>query len=264
MKTLLKLNSFSFKKSSLIALGLFFFLSFSTFSFAQDIGAGLSISLDIAGGKVPNGAIVSSSSQGYFLSKTPYDTTILGVVAKTPALAVENVNLTNKTYVITSGQTLVRVNTSGGNIKANDLITTSTTPGVGQKAGAGGYVLGTSLENYSNSKAVGTIMVNINPHFNNGSANIRANLFTAVRNAGNAAFLSPIEALRYLAAAIMAIISFVLGFTFFGRVAQKGVEAVGRNPLAGRLIEFSVVLNILLTAVIIGVGLVVAYLILIL
>ncbi|KKU82490.1 MAG: hypothetical protein UY11_C0046G0010, partial [Candidatus Amesbacteria bacterium GW2011_GWC2_47_8] len=41
-------------------------------------------------------------------------------------------------------------------------------------------------------------------------------------------------------------------------------EAVGRNPLAGRLIQLSVVLNLLLTALIMGSGLVIAYLILVL
>lgn len=236
-------------------------------SFAQSsLSGGVAVSTDIDPSKVKDGDIISSTNKGYVLTKIAYDTAIYGVVSKNPAVALENNLDANKTYIISSGQASVRVSAAAaGAISKNDLITSSNTPGVGQKAVGNGYVLGNALENYSNVGTVGTIMVSINPHFSNASTpNLRTNLLTSLRQAGSAPFLSPLEALRYLAAAIVAILSFVIGFTYFGRVAAKGVEAVGRNPLAGRLIEFSVVLNILLTAVIIGVGLLIAYLILIL
>ncbi|KKW33506.1 MAG: hypothetical protein UY78_C0010G0001, partial [Parcubacteria group bacterium GW2011_GWA1_53_13] len=38
-----------------------------------------------------------------------------------------------------------------------------------------------------------------------------------------------------------------------------GVEALGRNPLAGRLIEFGVFLNLFLTLGIIAIGIIIAY-----
>jgi hypothetical protein len=169
----------------------------------------------------------------------------------------------NVSYIVTTGQAIVRVTAEGGDIKKGDLITTSDKPGIGQRADRNGFVLGNALQDY-NGQDTGKIMVNISPHFSNTVPDFRTNLLTSLRNAGNAAFLSPFEALRYLAAALVSILSFVIGFTYFGRVAQKGVEAVGRNPLAGRMIEFSVVLNIVLTAIIILVGLAIAYLILIL
>ena len=235
-------------------------------SFAQtSLSGGVATSIDVDPSKVKDGDIISSTNEGFILTKVAYDTAMYGVVSKNPAIALENNVDENKTYVISSGQALVRVSAKAAPIKKNDLITSSNTSGVGEKATRNGYVLGNTLENYSNTKDTGTIMVNINPHFSNASTpNLRTNLLTSLREAGSAPFLSPLEALRYLAAAIVAILSFVIGFTYFGRVAAKGVEAVGRNPLAGRLIEFSVVLNILLTAVIVGVGLMIAYLILIL
>lgn len=251
-----------------IALGFVGFLVFlsSQISSAQNpLSGGVAVSLDIPSSKVKDGDIISSTNEGYVLTKIAYDTGIYGVVSKNPVVAIENNLDKNKTYLISSGEASVRVSAEAGAIKKNDLITSSNTPGVGEKALRNGYVLGNALENYSNVGAVGLIMVSINPHFSNASTpNLRTNLLTSLREAGSAPFLSPLEALRYLAAAIVAILSFVIGFTYFGRVAAKGVEAVGRNPLAGRLIEFSVVLNILLTAVIIGVGLMIAYLILIL
>ena len=58
--------------------------------------------------------------------------------------------------------------------------------------------------------------------------------------------------------------SFVMGFVYFGRVARSGIEAIGRNPLASRIIQFNVILHILISIVIVLVGLAIAYLILIL
>ena len=150
-----------------------------------------------------------------------------------------------------------------GNIKKNDYITSSTTPGVGIKATANGYVLGTALEDYS-SNDTGTIFVNVNPHINTSLNTTKSrNIYDILKNARQSASLSPLEALRYVVAGIIALLAFVLGFAYFGKVAQKGVEAIGRKPLAGMVIESSVILNVLLTALIIIVGLGVAYLILI-
>jgi len=239
-------------------------LSVVSKALAQNIGGGMGISLQINSKEVHEGDIISSTQSGYSLSKTAYDSTIYGVVAKTPAVELVNTSVQNGSYVISIGQTVTRVTAKAGAIKKGDLITSSETPGVGQKAVTSGYVLGNAMEAYTGN-SVGSILVNVNPHYDNSTPNnIRTNLLTTVRNAGNSAFLSPVEALRYLAAAVVTILSFVLGFTYFGRVAAKGVEAVGRNPLAGRLIEFSVILNIALTGVIILAGLGIAYLILIL
>ena len=227
-------------------------------SYAQNIGGGFGIPIEVNGNNTKEGDIISSSVNGYILSKAEYDSSMYGVVAKVPAVALENSTLKNNTYVITTGQTITRVSTKNGAIKKGDLITSSGTAGVGQKATAAGFVLGNAMEGYSGS-GVGTILVNLNLHFSNTNASVRGNLVTTIKNAGSAAFLSPLEALRYLAAVLVAVLSFILGFMYFGRVAAKGVEAVGRNPLAGRLIEFSVILNIVLTGVIIITGLAIAY-----
>lgn len=238
-----------------LLIGLFFVHAAS----AQNVGGGVGITVKINNKTVQDGDIISSVKGGYALSTIPYDSNIFGVVSKNPAIGIENITLKTNNYVITTGQTITRVK---GAVKTGDLITTSGTPGVGQKAVSSGYVLGNAMESF-NGKGTGTVLVNIAPHYDNSTPNVKNNLITTVKNAGSAAFLSPLDALRYLAAALVAILSFVLGFIYFGRVASKGVEAVGRNPLAGRLIEFSVILNIILTGVIIAAGLGIAYLILV-
>lgn len=255
-----------FKIIGIIALGLLVHLLFICVSavYAQNvIGGGVGMSIETPLKNLQEGDILSATSNGYVLSDIAYDTATFGVVTKTPAVGLENTQYQNITYVITSGTTLVKVSTKNGAIKKGDLVTSSETPGVAQKATHTGFVLGVATESYNNSKATGKITVNVSPHFDTTSSpNVSGNLITSIKQAGSAAFLSPFEALRYLAAAFVAILSFVIGFTYFGRVAQKGVEAVGRNPLAGRLIEFSVILNIVLTGAIILVGLAISYLIL--
>lgn len=228
----------------------------------QEDFAGMATTVQISE-EAPVGSIISITDKGYRLASKEYDSGIYGVATKTPAVSLENIPVTDLEHIVYQGQTRVRVSALNGEIKKNDLITSSKTPGVGIKATSNGFVLGISLEDYSDSKE-GRILVSVSPQFNSSfSQGASRNILEILRNARSAAFLSPLEALRYLIAALVALISFILGFMYFGRVAQKGVEAVGRNPLAGRLIEASVILNVFLTAVIIIVGLVIAYLILI-
>ena len=246
---------------SLLILGSAFLSS--KMVFAADF-SGTGITIQIQDKNVPEGSIISVTDKGYVMSKEEYDNGIYGVTSKTPAVSLEDVDLSNQSNVIYTGETNVIVSTSNGAIKKYDLITSSTKPGVGIKSTKSGFVLGTALENYSGIQN-GKILVNVNPHYNSdvNSTAFKSNIFDILSTARQSAYLSPLEALRYLVAALVAVLAFVLGFAYFGRVAQKGVEAIGRNPLAGKFIEFSVIMNVLLTALIIIVGLAVAYLILI-
>ena len=90
------------------------------------------------------------------------------------------------------------------------------------------------------------------------------NIFKLFTIAADAPYLSPLNALRYVFAGIMVIASFFIAVFFFVRVSTTGVEALGRNPLAGKLIMASVILHLLLAAVIILIGLGVGYIILVL
>jgi F0F1-type ATP synthase membrane subunit c/vacuolar-type H+-ATPase subunit K len=63
---------------------------------------------------------------------------------------------------------------------------------------------------------------------------------------------------------LIVLLSFVLGLVYFGRASRAGIEAIGRNPLAKRAIQMSIVMYVALSIVIILVGLAIAYLILIL
>lgn len=253
--------------SVLLSLPLIFFFN-CHHVFAQqsaDISTGVALPVEINEKSVKDGDIITVTSKGYKLSSYAYDPSVYGVVTVNPAIYLKNTTGKN-TPVISFGKALVRVSTINGAIRKNDLITSSSIPGVGEKADVNGFVLGIALENYSgsNKNAIGKIMVSIDPHYNATFIGVRTNLIENIKVVAGAPLLSPLTTLRYLLAAFITIVSFVLGFVYFGRIARTGVEALGRNPLAAKMIQLGIVLNVVLTAGIILVGVGIAYLILIL
>lgn len=250
--------------SSLVIIFVFSTLLLPFTSFAQEnLSGGVGITIEVNDSNVTQGDIISTTTNGYIKSKILYDPSTYGVIADKPVMGIINLNMDKPLYVISKGQARIKVSTANGPIKRNDFIATSTTPGVGVRATANGFVVGQAMESYDGA-STGVIMATIDPHFNTTSPKISTNIFSVIKSAGDSPFLNPLDSLRYLVAALVAMTSFILGFVYFGRVAQRGVEAVGRNPLAGRFIELSVIINVLLTGVIVIVGLAIAYLILIL
>ena len=232
---------------------------------AQDMSSGMATELPFAQ-DLQDGDIVCTINNVNSLCAGPYDTAMLGVYTQFPAVVMVNTALENKKPIVTSGKAFVRVTTVGGAIKKGDFITTSTTPGVGQKADRSGYVLGTAMDDYAveDKTVVGKIQValSIKPMVLNTGA--RANLIDLIRQGVFGVYLSPLSSLRYVLAVGITLVAFGAGFIYFGKVARSGVEAIGRNPLAGRTIQLSVIFNLFLTAVIIASGLGIAYLVLIL
>lgn len=232
-----------------------------------DASSGVAISVPIKDKNAKDGSIITATPNGYIASTITYDPAIYGVLSLNPATYLINKSgkgATDAKPVITFGKAFVQVSTVNGAIKTNDYITSSNFAGVGQKSTSNGYVIGTALENYNNSdpKKTGKILIVVDPHFNGSFLAVRGNILQSLKSASGATGVTPLTSLRYLIAAIVVIIAFVLGFLYFGRVARSGVEAMGRNPLAGRMIQVGIIMNLLLTVAIIGVGLGIAYLIL--
>jgi hypothetical protein len=128
-----------------------------------------------------------------------------------------------------------------------------------------GNVLGVALEEYSNNdkSEVGKILVSIGIRPAIVATSARGNLVEALKQGLLAPTLTPLASLRYLLAMIVAVTAFILGFVYFGKVAKSGVEAVGRNPLASKMIQLNVAVNLVLTVAIMTGGLLLAYAILI-
>ncbi len=233
---------------------------------AQITSTGVATSVSILDEETLDGDIICSTEGGFALCKEPYDPSIFGVVTLSPAVIFEDLNLQGAKPVVSQGKALVRVATTNGEINEGDYITSSEIAGVGQLASENGFVLGTALENYANPnpKEAGEILVSLNIHATTSASDAGTNLIATFKRGLSAPTLSPLASLRYVLAAVVTLIAFIFGFIYFGRIAKAGVESVGRNPLAGKTIQFSVVLNVLLTLGIILIGLAIAYLILIL
>lgn len=223
--------------------------------------SGIAVYIQVLDKNVTGGDIITLSKKGYVLSNAPYDPNLFGVVVTDPALSFES-NQPNSRPVVSEGKVFLHVSTINGNIKKGDLITSSTIPGVGQKATESGFIIATALEDYSaaSSKEIGKILVVLSVGHGSVSSEVRSNLLKTFEFVLKGPYMSPLSVLRYVFAAIMVIGSFLIAVGYFGRISSLGIEALGRNPLASRIIVFSIVLHIILAFTIIAVGLAVAYL----
>lgn len=247
----------------------FLFLIISSPSYAQSatpvqpISSGVATMIQISGENIGEGDIITFTSEGYKKSTIAYDSHVYGVVTENPQVVLETTDASNSHAVISFGKVYVKVSNKNGNIQRGDLITTSDIPGVGQKADDSGYVLGTAMESFS-ANTPGTILVTLNIGFNTRATTVSSNLIQNLKLALSAPEVSPVNALRYFLATAIVIIGFIFGVGFFARVSASGVEAIGRNPLASRLIMISMLFHLSLALAIILVGIAIAYLILVL
>src|SRR3989338_7887215 len=194
---------------------------------------------------VEEGDIISLADGVYRLSEGAFESTLFGIVDFDPPITIGD-SARGGVPVVSSGVSSVRVSTINGNIDRGDFITSSTIPGIGAKARGYGHVLGIAVADYHEAdiEKIVRIPVPVNIEIRSHLSEIAA---------------SPTQTLRYLLAFIIAAGSVILGFTYFGKTARSGVEALGRNPLAARIIEFGVFLNLFLTLGIIAVGILIAY-----
>ena len=233
---------------------------------AQTSSSGIAITIPIKGENIKEGHIVCGTTEGFGVCEVENNPQMHGVVTDNPSISLEAESDEQTRLVVSGGTAKVLVSAKNGNIKVGDLVTSSDLPGVGMLATRNGYVLGTALENFEpgNSEDIGNIIVAINIHVAAGLSGARSDLLQVLRQGISAPLFEPLASFRYVLAALIILLSFTLGFIYFGRVAKTGIEAIGRNPLASRVIQISIMIHILITIVIVLVGLAMAYLILIL
>ena len=242
--------------------------------YAEEFSSTIAVDIEVDGDLL-DGAIVCSYEEGNKLCENAYDKNILGVIVTNPALHLRELEPGGtKKPVINSGNAYVLVSSKNGTINFGDFITSSDFNGVGQKADINGYILGTALESWDieNENERGRILVAVNIRATGVGTGEGAGeaegegegLVNLLRKSSREALQSPFAFLRYLLAAIIAIVSIIMGIRYFGKMSSKGVESIGRNPLAGNKIQSSVLINGGITLGIMGLGIFVAYLILIL
>jgi len=237
-----------------------------TFKFAWANTYDFAVSIPILDPGVEEGSIISYVDGEYILSIEAYDGNMFGIVSADPSLYLEDRNLESYVLVGSKGEMDVRVSTKNGEIIKGDYLTSSEIPGVAQKADKSGMVLGIALDDYKNPdpNSIGLVasFIDIKSHLKQES--LTENLLTVISDGLSSAFLTPLASLRYIMALIVTAITFAIAFLSFSRLTSRGVEALGRNPLAGSSIKSVIIFNFILTFIIIASGLAIAYLILVL
>ncbi len=234
---------------------------------AQDAGFAtndLAIEVELDSPEAQPGHIISFIDGKYVLSNIPYDEDAFGVVVQNSVVSIGDLAIDSPYLVATGGEASVKVTAKDGNIAIGDFVTTSDIPGVGTKADISGQIFGVALEAFepANPADTGEILLYINPRSVVLTDSVRLNLTELMKSGFKVPFLTPLTSLRYILAALVVLVSFFLGFFSFSRISSHSIEALGRNPLAGKLIRSSILLNFGLTILIIAVGLIIAYLIL--
>lgn len=243
---------------------IFVFALMTAPSFAQEnSGSGVATSTVISGDYKDGDVVCVDADNTNTPCKKAYDSNMIGVIVENPSVSF--IDLSGGTPVVSLGNVYANVTVKNGVIKKGDFVTSSDISGVAQLAKKSGYILGVALEDYSTDdpSTIGKIpiAVNIRPAVLSGGAG--NNLLELIKEGVSGAFESPLAALRYLIAGILVVVSVVFGVLHFGKMAKSGVEALGRNPLAAKTIQFGILFNVLIAIVIMAVGLGIAYIVLI-
>lgn len=255
------------KKFPHLLLSVFFFVGFLTGAtkiFAQDAaGSGFATSTAISGDYKDGDVVCVDKSNVNKVCTKEYDSNMLGVIVENPSISFTN--SLEGVPLVSLGNVYTNVTGANGSIKKGDFVTSSNVAGVAQLAKKSGYVLGVALEDYlqTDPGQVGKILVSVNIRPAVLSEGAGSNLMELIKDGVSGAFESPLSALRYVIAGILVVVSFVFGILHFGKMAKSGVEAIGRNPLAAKTIQFGILINVLIAIVIMAVGLGIAYLVLV-
>lgn len=228
---------------------------------AADINAiGIATYMPVQDG-VENGDIIISTPKGYFPSSKEYDPQVVGVIAENPAIALKTQSEQKGIPVVNVGSTQVKVTGTNGNIQKGDFIATSNKKGTGMKATRSGFVIGQALvdHTFKQKDDVAMIIINLNIHFfQTGSSSINNSLVQIFSISQLAAYEEPLKVFKYVISAVVLFGSFGVGFVIFSKAINTGLQALGRNPLAGRMIQLSIIFNVVLVIIIIltGIGIV--------
>ena len=236
-----------------------------TLIFFQVSAQSNSISLTVEVSNVPsgvdvNGFVVSVDKGNYQLSSKKGDPNIVGVITLNPSITLRKSTNTNVYDINTTGISVVKASNSLGKITKGDYVTSSDKLGIAVRSADSEYVIGTALEDFDSPE--GLLRINVEPHYVLFNASTGTNQLNVVRNSSQSVFLAPVDSLRYILAAIVAIASFLFGFSIFGKITGSGIQALARNPLARSSIQVNIIIEFILNIGIIVFGIVVSYFIL--
>lgn len=215
-----------------------------------------------------DGDIVSLSLKKETLirSTKAFDERMYGVLARDPVMVYRTLTTLP---VAKQGEVNMNVTTLGGPIEVGDYVTSSPIAGKGQHAeGLAGYMVGVAMQNFDGKGAsqsadfqgkkypMGKIKVNVgigpaSPVITKASGGILGTLkqlATAIMFNISASKQAE-RIVRYILAVLIAIVIIYVSYKTFGANVTKGMEAIGRNPLAKGSIQAMITMNIILLVI---------------
>lgn len=242
--------------------------------FAQEPAIEIVNNYQITDSQAVDGDIITSTGKGLVRATVPYDSSIFGVLVDTALEAYREAGTTNK-LVARYGTVSVSVTNFNGDVKTGDLVTSSEIAGKGQKANLSGYVLGRALSDFKSAGNLdykgkqyqtGKIPVALRIEYAEISS---PQSFKRFFDLLGGAFFSNLkdpnrfgQIVRYIAAALIILIALIVALFILMRSVPKAIEAIGRNPLAKTSIYISMVINLILVILIIGLGILASVIIL--
>lgn len=250
------------KKSLLLVWSLWFItILFKIYIPTSALAFEVSPSFSLADNTAVEGDIISSAPNGLIRSNNPYDNHIFGVVNDDAVTAYKNVNPSPTDHVISqSGVVIVNISDYNGKISPGDYITSSAIPGKGMKATQTGYVIGIAQsqvteggqiqsagKNYTSGQVYVSLRIEYaelsTPRSSLGLLNVIAS--SIFKNAQDPEKFTLV--IKYIMAGLVVVAAFSIGFFAFTRSISKGIEAMGRNPLARKSIQISIIIQVVLT-----------------
>lgn len=183
------------------------------------------------------GELVSQDNDGFIRTTKAYDKNFYGVVT------ADGESLDGVVNLYRTGTVMVACNDTS--ITPGDLITTSDSPGIAQKAVKSGYIIGVATAGSTSSTDFPCMVsVIVAPHFALiGSSTVTAAYNKTVGAIGD----DPGMTLRYVIGALVLYSACILAVFTLGRSARAGIISLGRNPLAKKVILLSIIFNLSLS-----------------
>ena len=233
---------------------------------------GVAYQVQMSDTDVQAGQLVSLQAGEYALTQQAYDDNLVGVVVENPPFLLSTQEAKGVS-IVSTGQAWVWLADQPGEVAVGKWLTSSDQQGRAQLLDRPGIGLGEVLDLLTDDQGRRLALVLINIQFYYPD-NLRSDSVTwsrAVASLGNffslfdtASRLSAPQAFRYLLAAGIVLLSMVFAYFYFAKLAKAGVVALGRNPLARGEIMLGILVNVVISVVILGAGVVTAYLVMVL
>ncbi len=227
---------------------------------------GVAQRVDLGDPTIAPGSIITYSDSTYILSAIAYDPFIYGVTSQNPAIEFSYDDNGTTVAVLTAGKLPLRVTGVNGPIAVGDRLTSSEVPGVAMLADKSGISVAIAQESWapSDPNQEGIVIATIDIKFTlarnlTDQKKVQSKLLDVINLSTIATLDDPKEAFRFVLAGVILLGSIIFSFLTFGRSAQNGILALGRNPLASKAISLGLVMNVIVSIVILGSGVATAW-----